>query len=178
MADGGARFQLSIQQGELIMECPIQSNGRMDDLVAYGARNLPVADEARLERHLADCAECRAVAEAQRSVWSALDAWEPRAISPDFDAKLYARIADDEKRPWWNRLFADGWSWKPAMPVAAACAALIAAVLIRGPVVDFSRDASKPAMSQQNAVDLEQVERALDDIDMLSQLGVVPPARM
>ena len=120
--------------------------------------------ESEFVRHMSGCALCLELAEQQRSLWQALDQLQPLPISADFDRRLYARIAQDQPRGFfsWN------WSWRPAMPVAAACTALIAAFLIRGPILDQQRT---PAVQHGN-VDIEQVERALDDIDMLKQLGV------
>ena len=164
------------------MQCPVKSSEGVEVFMGYGARILPPGTEAALERHMLTCDDCRRMADAQRSVWSALDAWEPLPVSPDFNEKLYARLAAESRRPWYRSafhgLFNSGWfnfhgtwSFRPAMPVGAACATLIAAFLLRGPVPDRKPDFS----AQQNRVDLEQVERALDDIDMLKQLGVVPP---
>ena len=155
------------------MQCPVKSSEGVELFVGYGARTLPPGTEAALERHMMTCEDCRRMGDAQRSVWSALDVWEALPISPDFNEKLYARMAAESGRPWYRRVFQFNgtWPFRPAMPVAAACAAVIAAFLITGPASDH-----KPEFTtQQNRVDIEQVERALDDIDMLKQLGVVPP---
>ena len=136
-------------------------------MVAYGARTLDPEKQSELEQHLASCAKCRELAAAQRAVWSALDAWPPVAVSPDFDEKLYRRIAVEEQGKWWRRLSPSNWSWRPAVPVAVACAALIAAFLLKSPVVHL-------ATPEQNEpkLQIEQVEHALDDMDMLRQLSV------
>ncbi len=120
--------------------------------------------ESEFVRHMSGCPSCLELAEQQRALWGALDYLQPLPISADFDKRLYARIAQDQPRGFfsWN------WSWRPAMPVAAACTALIAAFLIRGPILD---QRPTPAVQHEN-VNIEQVERALDDIDMLKQLGV------
>ncbi len=49
-----------------------------------------------------ECAECRRLVEAQRTVFSALDQWAAPEVSADFDKKLYARIAAD-KPSFWQR---------------------------------------------------------------------------
>jgi hypothetical protein len=53
------------------------------------------------------------------------------------------------------------------MPVAAACAVLIVAFLVKdsGPFVT-------PQQQAQPKLQIEQVESALDDMDMLKQVGV------
>jgi len=53
------------------------------------------------------------------------------------------------------------------MPVAAACAVLIVAFLVKN--AGLSSGAQQPGQPQ---LQIEQVERALDDMDMLKQAGV------
>ena len=150
------------------MDCP-QKNGKGAELIiAYGARTLDPATEAAFEQHLESCASCREVAAAQKAVWSALDVWTPVQVSPNFDERLYQRIVAEEQGSWWQRLLQANWSWRPAMPVAAACAALIAAFLLKTPAPPPVEETQTP-----HKVQIEQVESALDDMDMLKQLGVV-----
>jgi hypothetical protein len=104
---------------------------------------------------------------AQQRVWSELDAWQPGKISADFDRDLYARITAEDRRR--TRL-----PLRSVIPVAAACAALLAGYLLRPP--STPRRHTEPAVAIENRIDMEQVERALDDIDMLRQMGVVVPA--
>ena len=160
------------------MNCPLKTGEGTEVFVSYSARTLPAETEEALREHLKTCPDCRRTAEAQCAVWSALDAWRPAAVSSNFDEKLYARIAAEEQKRGWRRVLDNSlsmdWSWKPAMPVAAACAALLAAFLLKSPAPQ-----PQPQVSVQPKVDIEQVERALDDIDMLKQLGlaaVFPPA--
>jgi anti-sigma factor RsiW len=148
------------------MDCPQQNNAGHELIIAYAARTLDAAKEAAFERHLKACASCREMAAAQRTVWSALDELTPLPVSSNFDAKLYQRIAEEQQYTWWQRLFRADWSWRPAMPVAAACAVLIVAMLVNnsGPSV-------VPQQAAQPSLQIEQVERALDDMDMLKQVG-------
>jgi len=148
------------------VECPIESKSGVELIVAYGAGTLAPDVSFTLERHMEVCAKCREIVEAQREVWLALDSWSPVPVSPDFNEVLYHRIAAEPRNEWWRRPFRAQWSWRPAMPVAAACAALIAAFLLQGPIE--RQTPSQPAQAPQ----IEQVERALDDMDMLKQLGV------
>jgi Putative zinc-finger len=163
------------------MNCPPKTGEGAEVFIAYTARTLPAETEEALQQHLKECADCRRTAQAQCAVWSALDAWSPAAVSSNFDEKLYARIAAEAQKPWWRRVLSGNldrglsmdWSWKPAMPVAAACAALLAAFVLQSPVPEHQAQ-----VGVQPKVDIEQVERALDDIDMLKQLGlaaVFPP---
>jgi len=152
-------------------ECPLENANSAELIVAYGARTLDPEAEAAFERHMATCAHCRELATAQREVWSAMDAWTPAPISEDFDRKLYQRIATEEQGTWWQRALRANWSWRPAMPVAAACAVLVAAFLLRSPAPPPS-----PQSQNQPSLEIEQVQHALDDIEMLKKLGVEVPA--
>jgi anti-sigma factor RsiW len=148
------------------MDCPLQEKDGVELIVAYAARTLDPENEVAFERHLEVCPSCREMAAAQRAVWSALDELTPLPVSSNFDARLYQRIAEEQQYAWWQRLFHADWSWRPAMPVAAACAVLIVALLVKnsGPTV-------VPEQPAQPSLQIEQVERALDDMDMLKQVG-------
>jgi Putative zinc-finger len=148
------------------MECPLRSGQSSELIVGYRARNLNPRAAAAFEQHLKVCSSCRQLSDSQEAVWSALDAWKPQPISPDFDQKLFQRIAEDERLRWWQRVSPAGWSWRPTISVAAACAALLAAFLSRTPANIPSPPAPRPKFQ------IEQVEHALDDMDMLKQIGV------
>ena len=148
------------------MDCPQQDSDGIELIIAYAARTLDPANETAFERHMEVCASCREMAAEQRTVWSALDELTPLPVSSNFDARLYQRIAEEEQYTWWQRLFRANWSWRPAMPAAAACAVLIVALLVKnsGPTV-------VPQQPAQPNPQIEQVQRALDDMDMLKQVG-------
>ena len=148
------------------MECPQKNDDGIELIIGYAARTLDAETENALERHLSTCAGCRELIAAQRSVWSALDELKPLPVSSNFDEKLYQRIANERQLAWWQRWVRFEWSWRPAIPVAAACAVLVVAFLVRNSAPDI------PAQSAQPKLQIEQVERALDDMDMLKQVGV------
>jgi hypothetical protein len=147
--------------------CALGNENAAELVLAYGAQTIDADKLAAFEQHMLSCANCRELAAAQRSVWSALDAWEPQTISSDFDAKVYQRILSEEGRPWWRRLARANWPLRPAMPVVAACGVLMAVFMLRSPEPVLA-----PPASSHPQVRIEQVEHALDDIDMLQQLGV------
>jgi len=148
------------------MGCPIEDDGGDELILAYTARTLAPQQQVELERHLESCASCRELAEAQRQVWSALDAWSPATVSGNFDERLFRRIENEEQKVWWRRLVPLSWSWRPAVPAAVACAALMAAFLLKSPaLLPETQSESQPQL------EIEQVEHALDDMDMLKQLG-------
>lgn len=152
-------------------ECPIEDGKGAELILAYAARTLDPQMELAFEEHMRICEDCRRMAAAQREVWSALDSWTPAPVSQDFDEKLFRRIAEEEQSTWWRRLWGASWSWRPAMPVAAACAVLAAIVLLRNPA-----PSPAPVVPVQPKVQIEQVEHALDDMDLLRNIGVELPA--
>jgi hypothetical protein len=150
------------------MRCPVQ-NGNPDILLDYCARRLSPEAGAILVQHMAVCVDCRRVAEAQEAVWSAMDSWKPAPISDDFDERLYARITADERRSFWRRVFGDRLSWKPALPLAAGCAAMALAVFVSIP-----GQRPLPSHVQEvrvESIEPEQLERAVEDMDMLRQFS-------
>lgn len=155
------------------MNYPCAAVDGMELLIDYVSGALPPAKRFAFERHLATCSACARAVEEQSVVWQALDSWVPPSISSDFDAALQAKIAIDQARPWYVRFFDGGWPMRPAMPLGAACAAIIAVFLIGGPRVEERH----PVPVIRSSVDMQQVERALDDLDMLQQVGVVSEAK-
>jgi anti-sigma factor RsiW len=156
------------------MRCPIEER-KTETLLAYCSGKLEFARAAEVAAHVAACPECRQFAAAQNAVWEALDQWEPAAVSADFDAKLYARIELEENKGWWRRLVRrwDGGSrWlRPALPVALASLLVAGAILIEHP-----RPSVPPSAERGEAVDVDRIEKALDDLDMVWQLNLPPRA--
>ena len=154
------------------MTCPLQTDNA-DVLLDYCARVLDPERKAMLELHMAHCADCREMAEAQTQIWAAMDLYDAEPISADFDRKLYAKIAERETVPVWERLrapvreYLQGQpAWKPVLSIAVASAALALVFLVRN-------DVPAPVAPSAIVIDVrevEQAERALEDIEMLRQL--------
>jgi anti-sigma factor RsiW len=140
----------------------------MGVLLAYCAGKLGPEAAETIERHIQACDACSAFTRGQRQVWSALDAWESAPVSQDFDARLYARVRENEERGWWAGLWTDT-SWKPLAPLAAVCGIVALAFILNAP--------ARQPMTQRNestrieSIEPEVLERTLDDIEMLKQLG-------
>jgi anti-sigma factor RsiW len=150
------------------MECPIH-NEAAEIVIDYCAGTLEAKRRSEFERHLSDCAECIRVVNAQREVWETLDRWTAPEVSRHFDARLYAKIAEENAAPswvrWMRRVFQPPVpmaAWKPAVSLAAACAVLAAGLVVRAP-----RPEDQAPQVRAEHVDLEQVQTALDDIDVL-----------
>jgi hypothetical protein len=154
------------------MQCPSRRKEDADLLLSFCAQTLEPEKSDSLLRHIAECQDCRTFTEAQLAVWDLLDAWEPAPVSPDFDTKLFARIALEQAAPsLWQRIASpfSSLSWKPAFSVGTACIALFAVFLIRSPEASHFT----PMVEK---VDIEVVERSLDDMDMLTQIEPEPSA--
>jgi hypothetical protein len=159
------------------MTCPLQTDNA-DVLLDYCARALDEERTAMLERHMAQCEGCREMARLQAELWSAMDSFDAESISADFDRRLYARIAELDRVPAWERYWApvreylQGQpAWKPVLSVAAASAVVAVVFLVRD-------DVPQPVIEQPAAIidarDVEQAERVLEDMEMLRQLDAAP----
>jgi anti-sigma factor RsiW len=152
------------------MVCPRKVNKNAEILMDYCAKTLDPAQALEFEKHLEECADCRGVVEAQREVWEILDRWKPAPVSANFDARLHARIAREETAPqwrrWWWRVMhpAEPFSvWKPAVSLAAICAVLAVGLYVRVP----GPSATDKQLTTER-VDIEQVEKTLEDLDILT----------
>ena len=164
------------------MNCPLHVKEGAEILLDYCSQRMDPDRAADFRLHVADCVDCKEVVEAQESVWNMLDAYEPMPVSMDFDRKLWARIDAEDSQSWWQHALtrfisgpAIGWSnylfnWKPMLVGATACAAIAGVMLVSLP----SARVPDPADPNQKLV--RQVESALDDIDMLNQVGVLETA--
>ncbi len=147
------------------MNCPIESSENAELLLDYCARRLDAERAAILDAHMDVCEACRRLRDGQQALWASLDQWESAEVSADFDRRLYRRIeAEEAGQRWWQRLFV-----RPAIPLTAT-AGLVLAVgfLLHQP--------SRPPVSPDPApaaADVEQVERTLEDLEMLRQLNLV-----
>ena len=149
------------------MGCSLESSVAEELIVGYAARTLAPDTEIGFERHLGSCLRCRRLAAQQRQVWSALGSWRPVEISSDFDQRLARRIVDEQRLFFRICVFAR-WIWRPALPVVAVCA-LLAGVFF----MQDSRSAVASAVVPHPPAQIEQqVQHALDDMDMLLQIGV------
>src|SRR3954452_25298074 len=151
------------------MHCPIQNPENANILLDYCARKLSPEATGQLERHFEACPQCKPFALHQQQLWTALDEWETMPVSIDFDRKLYSRIEEFEARSWWRRLLGDRLSWRPAVSFGVACAVLAVAFVINTPYRNLATD-SRLQESGKSDVEPEQVERALEDLEMLKQL--------
>jgi len=151
------------------MNCPIRTEETAELLLAYTARKLDAAKTAILESHMDVCPQCAEFRVKQELVWQALDAWDAPAVTPDFNRRLYQRIESEAAAPWYVRLFTMPLAaWKPAIPLACAGLLVVAGFVLDHPVSMTS--SSAPPAIRVSVTEAEQVESALDDLQLLRQL--------
>ena len=156
------------------MRCPIETQDNAEVLLSYSARRLNPQTTAILEAHMEVCLQCREFRDGQRALWEALDQWEARPISADFNRRLYRKIEEQDQLGWWERIFGAGRPMflRPALPLAAtACLVLVAGFMIDNPGRMVT-----PAIEAPQVREVEQVERTLEDMEMLRQFNLVSTA--
>lgn len=146
--------------------CP--GNNRQDEeiLIEYCAGTLEQTQAAAFERHFAECGDCARLVAGQRSVFALLDGWEPADISADFDHRLYARIAQENAEPAWLRWLNS--LWKPALVTATAGAALAVMFMVQAPPAGRPHAADPSQHVRMETLDIDQVETALEDLELLT----------
>jgi anti-sigma factor RsiW len=158
------------------MNCPLGTRENAEQLLDYCSRNLDPQTTTILERHIAACPACREFVDKQSAVWQALDAWEAKPVSADFDRKLYTRIEADV--PWWQTLLRPlrpvALRWNVAASMAGVFVLLTAGLLLNrpgavSPVPEAPTQAQGQLLVQPEQVQPEQVEHALDAMDMLAE---------
>ena len=145
------------------MNCPIKTRENREWLVEYSAGRLDRERTPLLERHVEACPACARFVEEQRIVWNALGQWETPDVSADFNRRLYQKIDQAQPSPWLRRF------WRPLVPVVAMCLLIVAGVILHTPTV-----AVNPVHSRVESVEPEQVERTLDDLQMLREMALTP----
>lgn len=151
------------------MNCPVETQEGMAQLLAYSSRKLDAQAAARLGDHLEACAACRDFVAQQNAVWNALDIWEPAEVSADFDRRLYRRI--EEQVSWWEMLIRPlRPAFRHALPITAAAGVVMMATIL----LDRPNSTPKPAETRTAQVDTlqpEQVEHALAEVEMLDKFN-------
>jgi anti-sigma factor RsiW len=153
------------------MTCPMQK-GNPELLVQFAAGELDADATLALEGHLAECDACRARAAEHRAVWHALDIWEAPPVSADFDRLLYRRIDAEARSSWWERMVQPfrAMPLRQLVPLTAITCLLMVGVLLERPGV------KAPVAPRPATVRIDQVERTLDDMELLGELSDPQPA--
>ncbi len=153
------------------MSCFMKVDERADLLLAHASGRLDPVAVAQLETHTRSCADCAAIIRTQAAISNALNAWQPPPVSSDFDKRLFARLDAAEAAPWFDRMAGAIVEWfrpvfaRPAIPLAAA------AILLAG---GFVMDHPSKTLVHVSSSEVEQVQRTLDDLEMLHQFDAAP----
>lgn len=158
------------------MNCPMKSQQDAALLLDYCARRLNEGVARDVERHMAVCAGCAEFVAGQQALWSVMNDWPAPAVSENFDRRLERRIQETDSLSWIERMtralrpaFA-----RPALALGALCLVTAAGLLLQN-----SRTAVAPAGDAHvrvEKIEPEQVEKALDDMQMLRELSSAPGA--
>ena len=102
-----------------------------DELILHYYGETERADEARVESHLASCAECRFANQQLRQVMTLVDSAAPVAAPPGFERIAWARLepALDANKSGWKTFF-----WFPQWALAGGVAALVLVAFMAGRV--------------------------------------------
>jgi anti-sigma factor RsiW len=124
-------------------------------------------ERERVAEHVAACAACARQAEEMRAVWSGLDRLPELEPSPSFDARLRARLAEEQNRP---RLFA----WMAGnMRLVAVVAALVAVAAWFSLRPVAQRPAPQAAAQSQEDFSVVKNLPVLENYDVVSNLDVL-----
>ena len=102
-----------------------------DELILHYYGESEGGDDARVESHLASCAECRFANQQLRQVMTLVDSAVPVQAPPGFERTAWARLepALDGNRSGWRTFF-----WFPQWALAGGVAALVLAAFVAGRV--------------------------------------------
>ncbi len=155
-------------------------------LIPYARGELGIEERARVEQHLAGCAECRAVAESSLGVLRKVAQFVDEAPEPDWTAYRYElrrKLAahQEARAPWWR----SGFALTALGGLGAAVAALLIVVSIHRPpqlsappldqmaMATEMKDADLGLLKNYNVVEHLDL---LENYDVIERLDQVPPA--
>lgn len=103
-----------------------------DELILHYYGETERADVARVESHLASCAECRFANQQLRQVMTLVNSAAPVDAPPGFERVAWARLEpalDSSRKSAWKSIF-----WFPQWALAGGVAALVLAAFVAGRV--------------------------------------------
>ena len=154
--------------------CPTPSCPTDDMLLDYIAGRLNRTEAAHFDAHADRCARCAALRASQAAVWQSLDEWKPAPVSAGFNRELWRRIDADAHQTSWTRELAAALQfsfWKRLAPLAVAVA-----LIVTGFMFDHSGTramivpTNSPAPIVVTASEADQLDRALDDLQLLHEV--------
>lgn len=133
-----------------------------DDLVLAHYRELPAAEQAQAEAHLAGCEHCRHARERLVETLGLVDAAPAAEAPPGFERVMWARVQaglDEarQRRAW----FLPRWAWAGSGIAALAVVAFLAGRWTGAPTAPASAVATAPAAVSDTAGGTSVPERVL-----------------
>ncbi len=132
------------------------------------------AFEQLLERD----ADLRRMQEQQSALFNALDDWTTPGPSAAFDGRMEALIEMERNRePRWLGFIRPVLTPRWAVAAALGTILAVAALVSQGPTPNHNDQATKTAVVLQpgDVDDVDEWDRALDDLEMLTEFDVLPP---
>ena len=157
-----------------MMECPMKSQEEAALLLDYCAGRLTTGAAGDVERHMAECAACAKFVRGQQALWNVMNEWQAPPVSADFDQHLDRRMRETDSSSWIERMTR---ALRPAFARPALALGAVCLVMAAGLVLQNSRTGGAPAddsPARVERIEPEQVEKALDDMQMLRELSSAP----
>jgi anti-sigma factor RsiW len=145
------------------------------ELAAYASGDITAEERERVERHLVDCAECRATVADFGAVLAGLAATSATAPAlegiawPRYRAEVRARLAERRERSWSAR-------WLRPLPVAASAAVAAVFAVVVYLAIPTPPAADLAAMEYEGlAARLPLIDqyRVVEQLDLLEDLDVI-----
>ncbi len=152
-----------------------------DVLLDFISGRLDATNSGVFEQHAESCQHCAALLSGQAAVWQSLDAWKPEPVSEGFNREVWRKIEADAER-WfggWTGVF--GFNvWKRFAPLVFVLGVLLTAFVLdhSGRPIESQQVAAQTAATSApiviTASDADQLEQALDDIQLLNEVDTAP----
>jgi anti-sigma factor RsiW len=159
----------------------MKTNCPTEDMVPdYIAGRLNRTQVSLFEAHAEHCARCAALCTSQAAVWQSLDEWKPAPVSAGFNRELWRRIDADARQSSWTRELAAALQfsfWKRLAPLGVAMAVIVTAFVFDHPGKQAGTlQPQSGASIVITASEADQLDRALDDIQLLNEVDAATAA--
>jgi anti-sigma factor RsiW len=154
-------------------------------LIPYARGELTSEERARVEQHLAGCAECRSFAESSLGVLRKVGQFVDETPEPDWTAYRYElrrklAVRQEKRVPWWR----SGFALTAFASAGAAVAALLIVISVHRPpqlqppldqmaMATEMKDADLGLLKNYNVVEHLDL---LENYDVIERLDQMPPA--
>lgn len=150
-------------------QCQLNEDDRAEILLSGSGK-----EEFRVAAHLLTCEPCRQALAHHSSVWMMLDSWTVPNVSLGFNRELFAKIDAVEAEPWYARFTSQVKAMfsQPLLALAVAAVVIFGGFILDHPAGTTSGGSARSAAIQVSNTEAEQVEKTLDDLEMLRQFDL------